>query len=224
MTRTTALPIALIVLLPTACGSEALPGPPDPVVDARGILVPPADYPRSDAAVVTESGPGTSTIVRTAEGATAELALEAQTPGNVLVYGTIIFNHPEYCVEGEDRLPEPGPCRGNGPLDPRDGSIPEVQVSADAWASLVVGADGRATFDIDLSHAVPLQRINDGPGLTEPQGAVIFVWVMDKGPAVEEGPLRAAQMNSMYGGCQGPPAMGELPCRGVAVVQHLPAE
>jgi hypothetical protein len=45
---------------------------------------------------------------------------------------------------------------------------------------------------------------------------------MDKGPLVPEGMLRGIQLNTAYGGCQGPPAFGTLECRGVAIAQHLP--
>lgn len=196
---------------------------PAEAVDSRPILVPPTGYPIRDDAFVTQVGDGESTLRRSAAGATASARLGSQTPGHALVYFALIFNFPEHCVEGEDRLPEPGPCRGNGPADPRDGGIPEVQVSADVWASTVVGSDGTARFEVDLTRDTPLAKINpNGPGLVNPEGAVIDVYVMDKGPLAPEGALRGAQMNSLYGGCQGPPAFGELPCRGVAIVQHLP--
>ena len=146
------------------------------------------------------------------------------TPGDVLVYSTLVFNYPAYCEEGEDRLPEPGPCRGNGPADPRDGAIPEVQLSVSSWASAIVDANGKATFDVDLADAVPTwtSPVNGGPGLLNPEGAVIFVYVLDKGPLAAEGPLRDAQTNTMFGGCRGPPANGPLPCHAVALAQHLP--
>lgn len=221
MTRATHL-LLTAFLCTAACDSDPLAPAPADSVDTRTILIPPPGYPVLDQAFVTEVGAGTSTIVRSTNGATATVQLENQTPGHALVMATIIFNFPEHCVEGEDRLPEPGPCRGNGPTDPRDGAIPAVRISADAWTSVVVEADGRATFDVDLTADTPVGPVNGGPGLVNPEGAVIFTYVVDKGPLVAEGPLRGAQLNSLYGGCQGPPAMGTLPCEGVAIAQHLP--
>lgn len=220
MIRSTTLALAASVTLFPTCG-DATVGPERPIVDTRTVLVPPPGYPVRDDAVVSQRGTGTSTLIRESDGATLEVTLRDQTPGHVLVLFTLAFNHPEYCVEGEDRLPEPGPCRGNGPLDPRDGGIPAVQVAADAWSSVVVGADGRATFTVDFGADTPIQNVN-GAGLLAPLNAVVFSYVLDKGPLVAEGPLRGAQTGSMYGGCQGPPALGPLPCQGVAVAQHLP--
>lgn len=221
MTRATHLLFTALICA-AACDSEPLAPVPEDSVDTRTILIPPPGYPVLDQAFVTQVGSGTSTITRSSERATAAVLLESQTPGHVLVLATIIFNFPEHCVEGEDRLPEPGPCRGNGPTDPRDGAIPAVRISADAWQSVVVGADGRASFEVDLVGDTPVGPVNDGPGLLNPEGAVIFTYVMDKGPLVDEGPLRGAQLNSLYGGCQGPPAMGTLSCAGAAIAQHLP--
>lgn len=208
----------------TGCSEESsVTEPPAVAVDSLAFLVPPLTFPVSDQAIVTQAGNGFSRLIRSPDEPKATARLSNQTPGNVLVYTTITFNHPEYCREGEDRMPRPGPCRGNGPTDPRDGLIPEVQISADVWASVVVGEDGVADFAIDFASAVPLQSINGGPGIVNPEGAVVFSYVLDKGPVVAEGPLRGVQLNTAYGGCQGPPAFGTLPCRGVAVAQHLPA-
>lgn len=64
--------------------------------------------------------------------------------------------------------------------------------------------------------------LNGGPGLLNPEEAEIYVFIQDKDPLAPEGPLRDAQLNTLFGGCQGPPAFGFLPCRGVALAQHLP--
>jgi hypothetical protein len=227
MPRINAVLAAFAVLSATGYNAESGPLGPEgvsaPTVDTRTILVPPPAFPARDDAFVTQTGDGESTLTRSQDGARAEAELRSQEPGHALFYVTITFNYPEHCREGENRLPEPGPCRGNGPADPRDGLSPEVQVSADVWASALASPAGVASFQVDLSHDIPIQKINDGPGIVNPEGAVIDVYVMDKGPLAPEGPLRGAQMNSLYGGCQGPPAFGPLPCRGVAIVQHLPA-
>lgn len=216
----TYLTIALINVssLAAACGDESA----EVAKDVQAILVPPADFPAADTAVVAEVGPGASTMTRTTGGVTAEARITGQNPGHVMVYGTFTFNYPEHCRAGENRLPVPGPCRGNGPMDPRDGAIPAVRFSADAWASTVVGADGVAVLAMDSSIDEPVEAINGGPGIENPVGAVIYVSILDKGAAITSGPLTAPQRDSFYGGCQGPPANGSLPCRMVAIVQHLP--
>jgi hypothetical protein len=190
------------------------------------LLLPPPGYPVLDDAYVTETTRGWSRLKRTASRATADATLKDQTPGHVLVYSTILLNYPEYCVEGDDRMPEPGPCRANGPADPRDGLIPETLLSADSWASTQVDSNGKASFRVDLTNDEPTwsSPFNGGPGLVNPAGAVIFVYIMDKGPLAPAGPLREAQTLTLYGGCQGPPAFGPLPCEGVGVAQHLPPE
>lgn len=231
--KTTGAALAALVLCTTAaCGEQVDDGVTGVdartldirIVDNQRLLVPPPGYPALDNVTVTEWGRGKSKLMRSSDGATAYLEVKDQVPGHVLVYSTILFNYPEHCVEGEDRLPEPGPCRGNGPLDPRDGLIPEALLSADAWAYAIVGANGKATFRVDLTNDTPTWNspVNGGPGLVNPLGAVIYTHVMDKGALVPEGPLRGAQVNSPYGGCQGPPAFGPLPCEGVALAQHLP--
>lgn len=233
MRYATTVPGVLVLLAMVGCGTapdgDALfPTLPSPsrslAVDNETILVPPTGYPVLDDVRVTERGRGKSRLKRSADGATADLKLKDQAPGDVLVYATIIFNYPGFCVEGEDRLPEPGPCRANGPLDPRDGAIPEVQLSADAWAYAVADHVGMATFHVDLVHDAPTwsSSLNGGPGLLDPEGAAVYVYVQDKGPLAPEGPLRDAQVNTLFGGCQGPPAFGPLSCRGVALAQHLP--
>lgn len=214
---------ALTLCVAYGCGQGDWILEPDPVtVDSATILVPPAGYPFRDDAFVTQEGNGYSKLTRSEDGATAEALLLNQTPGHVLVYSTVTFNHPEHCVEGEDRLPVPGPCRGNGPLDQRDGGIAEVMLSVEVWASAVVGQDGIVRFEVDLTHDMALQHANQGPGVINPEGAVVYMWVLDKGPLAPDGPLRPVQTNTLFGGCQGPPANGPLPCAGAAIVQHLP--
>lgn len=229
------LPTALALLLGTGCvsgNSEPVTGPPAAgpqlstaaatVVDIQDILVPPPGFPQSDLPFV-ETAQGRSRVKRSADGAAADAVVKDQIPGHVQVYYTVIFNYPEYCQEPDDRFPETSPCTANGPIDRRDGLIPEVQFSVDVWTSTVVGENRKSTFTVDLSGDTPLQRlVADGPGLVNPLGAVIDVGVLDKGLLASAGPLREAQLNTLYGGCQGPPSFGPLSCHFVAGAQHLP--
>ncbi len=210
---------AMTAALLLGCGDDE---PPETDTDTQSILVPPPAFPASDSAQVQDVGQGSSSLTRSADQMTATAVLEGQAPGNVLVYSTITFNFPEFCVEGDPRLPVAGPCRGNGPTDPRDAAIPDVRFSADTWASVVVDDQGEAEFAIDFVADAPIERINGGPGIVNPAGAVVFVSILDKGAPIAGGPLAGAQTGSFYGGCQGPPANGPLPCRMVALVQHLP--
>jgi hypothetical protein len=98
-----------------------------------------------------------------------------------------------------------------------------VGFSVDAWASSLVGRTRKSSFSVNLSADEPLQQLAPGGlGLVNPLGAVISIGVMDKGPLAPERPLREAQMNTVWGGCEGPPPFGPLACRMVAVAQHLP--
>ena len=193
-------------------------------VDNLPLLLPPAGFPVLDHVMVTATTRGRSKIKRRSDGAEATVKLKDLTPGHVLVLATIVFNHPEHCVEGEDRLPTPGPCTANGPADPRDGGIPEVGFSADAWAHTTVDDNGTARFNVDFGEAAPTwsSPANTGSGIENPEGAVVVVYVQDKGPLAEAGPLREAQVRTLFGGCGGPPAFGPLTCTGVGVAQHLP--
>jgi hypothetical protein len=218
--------------LATACVDPPDPAGEGPIVpafatvgvDNRDFLIPPPGFPERDDAFVTETSRGKSKIKRTTSGAVADATLKDQVPGHVLVYTTFSWNYPQYCVEGENRLPEPGPCRGNGPTDPRDGLIPEALLGVDTWANAIVGETGKVSFHVDLTHDMPMwsSPINGSPGLVNPEGAVFHTYVLDKGPLAPAGPLRDAQLFTLFGGCQGPPAFGPLPCVGVAIAQHLP--
>lgn len=195
----------------------------DPPINIQPVLIPPPTFPLFDDDFITEEGEGYSILLRKRPKNEAHNMVKVRniTPGHVYVFSAVVFNHPEFCVEGEDRFPEAGPCKANGPSDRRDGAIPEVEF----WVATFPGKvskNGHVRFAIDLGEDTPSEVIV-GPGLTNPLGAVISNGVMDKGPELPEGdPLRWAQFHTLKGGCQGPPSFGPLPCSWVHVAQHLP--
>ena len=210
-----------VVAQPAAPAGKALPAQAT-VVDMKDVLIPPPGFPVRDDAYITEVGKGFSKLTRRTDGATVDVQVMDQPAGHVQVFYTVIFNYPEYCREPDDRFPETSPCSANGAADRRDGLIPEVQFSIETWAYDVVGRNGKSTFRVDLSNDAPLENFAGGPGLVNPRGAVIGTGVMDKGPLAPEGPLREMQTQTLFGGCQGPPAFGPLPCKLVEAALHQP--
>lgn len=233
MHHRSSLLITLTLLLLAACDADPLavaqPAPEldtasdkTTAVEKQSLWIPPPGWPVLDNAYVTEPAEGHSRLKRRTVGATIDVEVKNQTPGHVQMAYSVIFNHPEFCREPDDRMPDPSPCSANGAADRRDGLIPEVRFSVDTWAHTVVGKNRKTMFRVDFGRDTPIERFSGGPGLVNPEGALIGIGVMDKGPLAPEGPLRTVQTSTLFGGCQGPPAFGPLPCKLVAVAQHHP--
>jgi len=245
MKCTTAITTALTFLVVSACGDEPggeLVGPASPpspgevsemahgriqpsqtTVDVKGVTLPPAGFPFSPGAVITERGRGYS-IMRRSEGTVRhQIHVWGLEPGHVYIYGAVVFNHPQHCAVPDHRyLDQPGPCSAFGPLMPGDGANPDVAFSVIPATARVASKHGRVRFDVDLGALTPAI----GPGLLDPRGAYIAIGLVDKGLPLPEGhPLRFVQFNVIYGGCAGlpipPPLQGPLDCgHGDAVIQH----
>jgi hypothetical protein len=247
MKYTTAIMTTLTFLVVSACGHEAgrdLVGPTPhessgavaetgsgsiqaslmkTSVDVKGVTLPPAGFPFSPAAVITESGRGYSIMRRSDSTVKHTIQVWGLEPGHVYIYAAVVFNHPQYCVTPDHRfLDEPGPCSAFGPLMPGDGANPDVAMSVIPATAKVASKHGRVRFDVDLGELTPAF----GPGLLDPHGAYIGLGLVDKGLPLPEGhPLRFVQFNVVYGGCANlpipPPLQGPLDCgSGDAVVQH----
>ncbi len=219
---------------PTARSVRSLPDHPEdvagrPVRTGRGrvsiqpyALVPPACFPACPQ-IARERARGRDILIRRRATAINEVQLsENITPGNVYVYAMTPFDHPEHCRFVEDRfLGIPYPCRSNGPLDRLDGLDPATGFYVGTYGGKVAEQD-RISFRIDVVHDTPTEVIFGSP-VTNPAGMMFYAGVMEKGPVLPEGhPLRRAQLNTLLGGCQGPPAFGPLPCRWVHVAAHAP--
>jgi hypothetical protein len=194
------------------------------MVDIKPLLIPPPGFPINKEPI-TEIADGFTMLIRPHEstGARNIIRVGGLTPGHVYLYEVVAFNHPEFCVHGGTQFPEPSPCWSAGAADLVDGAIPETGHYVAAYGAKVATTT-RLRFVVDLVADEPTE-IFHGTGLTNPNGAMIAVGILNKGPELPEGdPLRFAQFNSIRGGCQGPPFFGPLRCEFVGVQQHLPPE
>ena len=137
---------------------------------------------------------GTSKLVRTKHGITAQIRTTGLTPGHAMTMWIIFFNNPDACAD-------PGNCN---PDD--DGANPAVGFDFHYAAGHVVNGStttlsghlqaGETStsggVEIGFPEAVPLLN---------PFGAQVWLAVHSHGPA-QTGPTLAAQMSSFSGGCE----------------------
>jgi hypothetical protein len=192
--------------------------------DVKDLLVPTPFFPFDNTPLSGETVKGHSILLRN-PGTNAVrnfVKLDEVTPGHVYLYETVTFNNTQHCKTGGNVFPGGSPCWSAGPGNPIDGAIPEVEHWIAAFGATVAPPSGPIHFDINLSEDTPSETFT-GPGLTNPQRAMIAIGIRDHGPELPDGhPYRWAQFNSILGACQGPPFFGPLPCRFVALQQHLP--
>lgn len=178
-----------------------------------------------------EQAPGTSQVVRTANGASANLQVGGLRPGNAATGWWIVFNYPELCI------PAPYDC---GP----DDMFGNPAAGGDflLLSGNVIGGSGMATFaghlQKDSNRGSGLAEVlgcqDCTPGLKEPETALIILATHDHGPQ-QTGELLVDQISSFLGGCDvfvgdaygfatGP---GDIPdaegeCSTIQVSPHMP--
>ena len=146
---------------------------------------------------------GTSSLVRTDSGLSADFYTEGLTPGNAVTLWFVIFNHPELCSGGM--------C---GPDDM--GVNKPAQGDFLFGGGHVVGDEGVETFGGhlkagDTSRSGLAERLvqrgvcQEGeacptPGLTNSQGALVILALHDHGPALTGQALKG-QISTFLGDC-----------------------
>lgn len=147
-----------------------------------------------------EQAPGTSQVVRTANGASANLQVGGLRAGNAATGWWIVFNHPELCV------PEPYDC---GP----DDMFGNPAAGGDflLLSGNVIGRSGMATFaghlqkdsnrGSGLAEILCPETMDCTVGLTNPEGALIILATHDHGPQ-QTGEVLVDQISSFLGGCE----------------------
>ena len=138
---------------------------------------------------------GTSTLIRTKNGISANYKTSGLTPGSTATLWFIVFNDPLACSDecGVDDL-GPGPAQGDFLLA----------------SGQVIGSDGNATFGGHLSvgdtsgsglNELPSCPDGDcGIGLLYPETALVVLALHSHGPAMKGQELKA-QISSFTGGC-----------------------
>jgi hypothetical protein len=146
---------------------------------------------------------GTSKLVRTGNGLSADFYTEGLTPGNAVTLWFVIFNHPGLCsggMCGPDDMGVNNPAQGDFLFG----------------GGHVVGDDGVETFGGhlkagDTSRSGLAERLvqrgvcQEGeacptPGLTNPQGALVILALHDHGPALT-GQALVDQISTFLGDC-----------------------
>ncbi len=145
---------------------------------------------------------GSSQLVRTKNGISAEYSTYDMTPGNAVTLWFIVFNNPEFCTEAEDGC-SPDDIFGN----------PDVEADFLVASGHVIGESGNATFSghlnvgdtsgSGLAEALcGSQDCIETPGLLYPDKALVVLGIHDHGPA-QTGQVLKEQISSFLGGCIG---------------------
>ena len=136
---------------------------------------------------------GTSKLVRTSDGISANFKTDALTTGNAVTLWFVVFNYPENCLAG------PYKC---SPLDMGDTAAKgdflyasgHVLGSGNFAGHLNVGDTSRS----GLAEARGCQDCT--PGLIEPESALVVLAIHDHGPALT-GQALHGQISTFLGDC-----------------------
>ena len=141
----------------------------------------------------TDNPVGTSTLVRTSSGISANFKSDVLTPGHAATLWFVVFNYPEKCKAG------PYKC---SPLDMGD-----TEAKGDfLFASGHVVGDGNFAGrlnagDTSRSGLAEVRGCQDcTPGLIEPESALVILAIHDHGPALTGQELEG-QISSFLGDC-----------------------
>lgn len=178
------------------------------VLVAVGVVVASGSSQKSEAPVYWSwdmggASVGSSQLVRTKNGISAEYSTYGMTPGNAVTLWFIVFNNPELCTPAEDGC-SPDDIFGN----------PAVEADFLLAGGHVIGESGDATFaghlnvgdtsGSGLAEALcGSQDCTDTSGLLYPDKALVVLGVHDHGPA-QTGQVLKEQISSFLGGCDGP--------------------
>jgi hypothetical protein len=140
---------------------------------------------------------GTSTLIRTENGISANYKTSGLTPGSTATLWFIVFNNPELCSDDECGLDDLGSPDAKGDFLFASGHV--------------IGSDGKATFsgrlqegDVSGSglHEVACPETKDcGIGLLDSEKALVVLALHSHGPAME-GQVLKSQISSFTGGCE----------------------
>ncbi|MGH3518361.1 MAG: hypothetical protein ACRDQ7_13260 [Haloechinothrix sp.] len=164
---------------------------------ALGLMVAPAaaaTAERSTSPVLTLPPPspsavGSSTLVRTDNGISANLRTSGLEPGHAVTLWWVVFNDPDSCEAG---LPGLSQC---GPDDAHYG---RGGVSPNHATGHVVDDDGTGGFGAHL-RVGDTSRALAGPGLVNPRGAEVILVLKSHGPKIDD--LVSDQLRTFAGGC-----------------------
>src|SRR5262245_21987611 len=149
-------------------------------------------------AVIYRSG---TMLVRTRHDIFATIRTSGLAPGVVYTGWIAIFNNPRHCA--------------TRPCTEHDIPNPAVQFSGLNFCWPLVGRDGTANYaEVRAVHDATNAVI--GPGLLNPRGAEIKLFVRSHGPALADPAAFAEQLTMLDGGC--PPNS----CGDVQVAVHEP--
>lgn len=161
---------------------------PAPAHARADISISPASYLWDPSAIV-----GTSKLVRTDTGISANFQVEDMPPGHAITLWFVIFNNPAACA---------GPVCGPADLLLDDAAEADFLFAG----GNIVGNSGRAGFaghlnvgDDSRSAFYEIGMPERALGLTNPRGAEVHLLLHTHGPAVPE--LLPSQINSFLGGC-----------------------
>lgn len=145
---------------------------------------------------VFPSGPalvGASVMTRDATGVEATVSTTGLSPGGAYSWWWVVFNRPEFCIDGcgLDDLPAGATPVSNG--DPR------VRASLLWGGGFVADDTGAANAAARLERGAPPGEVRFGPGLANVKKAEVHVVLRSHGPAVA-GEV-AEQVGSFDGGC-----------------------
>lgn len=132
---------------------------------------------------------GSSKLVRTDNGLSAQLRTTGLTPGHVVTLWLVAFNDPDRCQAG---LPGFSSCGHPDALAGRGG------VSPNHAAGAIVGEDGTVGFGAHLRVGDD-SRALAGPGLVAPHRAEVILVVKTHGPKIPG--LVSEQLHTFAGGC-----------------------
>jgi hypothetical protein len=163
--------------------ADGTPKPPKPFVTVADMHV----FPDGAALV------GTSVLTRDQTGVDATVSTTGLSPAGAYSWWWVVFNRPQFCVDGcgLDDLPVGATPVSNG--DPR------VRSSL-LWGGGFVSDDtGAANAAARLEAGAPPGEVRFGPGLSNLTKAEIHVVLRSHGPALA-GEV-AEQVGSFHGGC-----------------------
>ncbi len=182
-----------------------------------------------------QQAPGTSQVVRTANGVSASYHAGGLRPGNAVTGWWIVFNYPENCQPvafdcGPDDMFNPAGGSG-GDFLLLSGHVIDDSGSGGFAGHLQKGSN-RAS---GLAEVICPETLDCTVGLTNPEGALIILAAHDHGPK-QTGQVLKDQISSFLGGCVGPfngddfgfaTGPGDIPdaageCSTIQVSPHMP--
>lgn len=147
----------------------------------------------------TDNPVGTSSLVRTGNGISADYKTDGLTPGNAVTLWFIVFNYPDLCT------PDQGGCSPDD-LGPDTAAKGDFLVAS----GHVIGESRKGNFgghlnagDVSgsgLAEMICPDTMDCTSGLIEPEGALVVLATHDHGPALTGQELKE-QISTFLGDC-----------------------